>query len=102
MSTEMEFASIGILALIGAFCVGIGLARRSHRSAGVLLAGAAVAAAIALALSGSWRPVLYLLAIAGLLGGLAVDRPGDPARRALGLLGIATFLFALTTSALYA
>lgn len=48
-----------------------------------------------LAVLGSWRPGLYLLAAASLFAGLEVDRAGHPGRRALGLLGIAIWMVVL-------
>jgi len=90
------------IALFGIFGVGIGLLRRNHRRVGIVLIASAVIAGGALAVSGSWRPILGLIAFAGLLGGIETDRQGDPKRRALGLLGIAVCLFALTISAFYA
>jgi hypothetical protein len=63
---------------------------------------AAVAAGVIFAILGSWKPILGLTAITGLIGGLEVDRSGNPGRRALGLLGVATGLFALLIANLYA
>ncbi|HEX3243257.1 MAG TPA: hypothetical protein VHQ97_09270 [Solirubrobacterales bacterium] len=53
-------------------------------------------------MAGSWRPLLGLIGIAGFLFGLEADLPGNPARRALGMLGIAVGLFALLIAGLYA
>jgi hypothetical protein len=66
------------------------------------LAALATVAAIALAATGTLRPLLGLIAISGFLFGIAVDKPGDPRRRALGILGIAVGLIALLIAGLYA
>jgi hypothetical protein len=91
-----------VFAPIVALCVGVGLARRGHRQLGLLIVAVGTVAAIALALAGSWRPLLGLIGIAGFLFGLEADLPGNPARRALGMLGIAVGLFALLIAGLYA
>ena len=77
------------------------MTRRDHRGAGLALVASAVVVVVILAISVSWRPALGLIAIVGLFGGLEIDRPGDPKRRALGLLGVAVGLFALIIAAFY-
>jgi hypothetical protein len=91
-----------VLAPFAALCIGVGLARRGHRRSGVPLAAAGGIAAIGLAAEGTWRPLLGLIAISGFLFGIEVDRPGNPRRRALGMLGIAVGLFALLIAGVYA
>lgn len=90
------------LAPFVALCVGIGLARRRHPTSGIPLAAAGAIAGVVLAAAGTWRPLLGLIAISGFLFGIEVDRPGNPRRRALGMLGIAVGLFALLIAGVYA
>ena|ERR1700761_4578440 len=98
MNTAGQVAAV---ASILAFVVGLGLARRSHRTTGVALLGGAVVTAFVLAASGEWRPLLAVIAIAGFFGGLTADRPGNPGKRALGLLGITIGMFALVIAGVY-
>jgi hypothetical protein len=91
-----------VIAPILALCVGGGLARRGHGRVGVLIGTVGVVGALALAVSGTWRPLLGLIAISGFLFGIEADRPGNPGRRALGILGIAVGLFALLAATFYA
>jgi hypothetical protein len=90
------------LAPIAALAVGVGLARRGHRGPGIALAAIAAVAVVAFAAAGTWRPLLGMIAISGFLLGIEVDLPGNPRRRALGILAIAVGLFALLINAVYA
>jgi hypothetical protein len=65
------------------------------------LAGAAGIAVIVLAALGNFRPLAWLIGIAALLGGIYIDEPGVPRRRALGFLGVAIGLFALVIASFY-
>lgn len=94
--------SVAMIAPMGVFCIGVGLLRRAHRSSGLALAASAVGAAGILAIAGVWRPMLGLIAIAGFLGGLEVDRPGDTRKRVLGLLGVAAGMLAALIGTFYA
>jgi hypothetical protein len=99
MSLADQLAAI---APIVAFCVGVGLSRRGHRRIGIAAAAVGVVAALIMAATGAWRPLLGLIAISGFLVGIEVDVAGSAGRRALGMLGVAVGLFALLTAAVYA
>lgn len=98
----MSLASdLSVVAPAMSFCVGGGLMRRDRRILGMVLITIGALAALALAAAGTWRPLVGLIAIAGMAMGLEVDLPGNPRRRALGLLGVAIGLFALIVAVIY-
>lgn len=88
-------STAGIFALIGLGATAVRLIREGERRIGFSLAAGLVGLATVLAVLGSWRPGLYLVAAASLFAGLEVDRAGHPGRRALGLLGIAIWMVVL-------
>lgn len=90
------------IAPAAAFCVGVGLARRKRLLIGLSLVATAAFAAIALAILGSARPLLGLIAIPCLLGGIEIDRPGVASRRALALASVSVGMFALLIGYFYA
>lgn len=90
--------TIEVFAPIVAVLVGFNLAQRDKRTIGVALVAAAVFAAVVLAVSGSPRPLLGLVFLAGFVGGIIVDAKG---KRALGLAGIAVGMLALYISYFY-
>jgi hypothetical protein len=97
----VNLASAAVIAPIGAFCIGGGLARRDHRLIGVGLIVFAVLSVLVLAALGMRRPLVGLVAVTGIFMGLEVDLPGNARRRALGLLGVAVGFFALIVAAFY-
>jgi len=91
------------MAVFAIFSLGVGLVRRRERPAvGWALIGVAAAVAIVLAGSGHPRAVLILVWILGFGIAMEVDRPGQPARRALALLSIGVGFFALCAAGVYA
>jgi uncharacterized membrane protein len=77
---------LAVVAPAVAFCIGSGLVRRERRAASFAFLVVALVGALILAASGSWRPILYVIFLAGLFTGLQVDRPGSTSRRALALI----------------
>jgi hypothetical protein len=84
--------TIEVIAPIVAVGIGVGLMKRSRVAIGVMLVAAGVGAVVVLAVSGKAKPIVGMIAMIGLIGGLIADEKGH---RPLGLAGIAVGMFAL-------
>jgi hypothetical protein len=93
-SSETLEVVIPIVALL----LGGGLLKRDRIAAGVgLLAGGAIAAVV-FAVLGNARPLVGLIAITGMVGGIIADERG---KRPIGLAGFAVGFFALLIAYFY-
>jgi hypothetical protein len=82
-----------------AVAVGGGLIKRDQQAWGAVLVVLGVGAAVALLVLGNTRPIVGLVAFAGLVGGFVADERG---RRGVGLAGIGVGFFALLIAYFYA
>ena len=78
--------------------VGGGLIKRERATLGICLAGGGVLAAVIFAALGNARPLVGLVAIVGIVGGIVADERG---KRPAGLAGLAVGFFALLVAIFY-
>lgn len=90
--------ALRVLAPVTAVMVGVGLMRRDRETAGAALAAAGVAAVTVLALLGTLRPAVGLIAVTGLVGGVIAD---EKDMRPLALAALAVGMFALIIARFY-
>lgn len=95
----MELAAVAVAGPALAWLFGIGLVRRDRPVFGWALAASGVVAAAVLTALGDLRPVVGLIAVAGLSEGIALDQRG---RRPVGLLTFSAGFLALLTAVFYA
>jgi hypothetical protein len=90
---------VGVVVVpILAVLVGVGLWKRGKRHAGWAFVTLGSTPAVVLLILGHVRPLVGLVAILGLVGGIVADEHG---KRAWGLLGISIGVFALSAAAIY-
>jgi len=81
-----------------AVLVGGGLLKRNQVAAGIGLAIAGVIAAVVFAALGNTRPLVGLVALLGIVGGIIADERG---KRPIGLLGFSVGFLALLVAYFY-
>jgi hypothetical protein len=95
----MDFAeTTEVVIPVVAVLIGGGLIKRDQVTVGVALLGGGTIAAVIFAALGNARPLVGLVALMGIVGGIVADERG---KRPLGLGGFAVGFFALLIAYFY-
>ncbi len=90
--------TVELVAPIVATFVGVGFYRRGRAAAGVGLVGGGLAAAVIFSLLGNGRPLVALVALVGIAGGISADERGE---RPVGLAAFSLGFLALLAAMFY-